>query len=218
LFLQQSRWIELESMVVEMEREPEAAIECAVLRGRAHLARQEFTAARPLLEDAIRRAPGALTPYVILSHLLLQSNDENAAEPLLRQIVAMAPDHAESWRNLAILLRRKGRMREAIAAAQSGRLHCPNDADLLLLHGLLLREGGDSINAERTLLHLLEMDTGNGAAGKRRPTGRHNLAGIYRDMGRMREAISQWRVLLVEVPDHADARRCLAECEDIFVQ
>jgi hypothetical protein len=48
------------------------------------------------------------------------------------------PCQAESWRNLAVLLRHQGRWAEA-AVCQSGRRSCPDDPGLFLWHGLLLR-------------------------------------------------------------------------------
>jgi len=108
------------------------------------------------------------------------------------------------------LLRRRGRLREAIAAAQSGRLHCPNDPELLLLHAVLLREGGDWINAETCLVRLLESENGD---RQRRTTARHNLALVCRGMGRRSEAVAHWQTLLAEEPDFLEARRCLADCE-----
>src|SRR5579884_2189020 len=92
---------------------------------RTDLARKNFAAARQLLEDVIQKAPQFLTAHVILSHVLLQSGDERAAEPQLRRIVAIDPGQAESWRNLAVLYRRSRRLREAIAAAKAGCLYCP---------------------------------------------------------------------------------------------
>ncbi|HTU88942.1 MAG TPA: hypothetical protein VMF69_02495, partial [Gemmataceae bacterium] len=59
------------------------------MRTRMHLLRKEFAVARQLLEDTVQQAPHILTAYVLLSHVLLQSGDENAVEPLLRHIVAM---------------------------------------------------------------------------------------------------------------------------------
>ncbi len=138
-----------------------------------------------------------MTAYVILSHVLLQSGDESTAEPLLRRIVEMDAGQGESWRNLAVLYRRTGRLREAIAAAQAGCLHCPHDADLLLLHGVLLHEGGDVLNAETCLLRLLETDSGDGAARQRRATARHHLANLYRALGRAREADAHLRAATV---------------------
>jgi tetratricopeptide (TPR) repeat protein len=189
LYLHQARWPELETLLAELERQPQTALEAAVLRARAHLARRDFAAARQLLDEVIRQAPQALEPRIVLSHVLLQSGEESAAESLLRHIVGRDPVQAESWRNLAVLFRRRGRLREAIATAQAGRLHCPRDGELTLLHALLLGEGGDRINAETCLLQLLEADSGSdGPARQRRATARHHLAGIYRDLGRVREA------------------------------
>lgn len=207
LHLHQERWPELETLLAELERQPQTALEAGVLRARVNLARRDFDTARRLLEDAIRQAPHALTAQIVLSHVLLQSGDESAAEPLLRHIVGRDPRQAESWRNLAVLFHRRGRLREAIAAAQSGRLHCPRDGELLLLHAVLLREGGDGINAETCLLELLEMDSGDATARPRRATARHHLALIYRDMGRVREAAAHWRALLAETPVFVEARR-----------
>jgi tetratricopeptide (TPR) repeat protein len=199
LYLLQSRWPELEILLAELEGH--APPDAAVLRGRMHLARKEYDAARQLLEDVIGQTPQVLPAYVILSHVLLQSGDENAAEPLLRRIVEIDAGQAESWRNLAVLYRRRNRLREAIAAAQAGRLHCPHDADLLLLHGVLLHEGGDALNAETCLLRVLETDTDDGAGRQRQTTARHQLAGLYRALGRSHEAEAHIRALAVEAPE-----------------
>jgi tetratricopeptide (TPR) repeat protein len=101
----------------------------------------------------------------------------------------------------------------AARTTQAGRLHCPDDADLLLLHALLLRQGGDAINAEACLLRLLEGQTGDDpAARRRRVEARQQLALLQRGLGRLPEAVGQWRALLVEEPQHRPARLGLAEC------
>ncbi len=199
LYLQQARWPEMEAVLAELE--PQTPLDASVLRARLHLARKEFAAARQLLDETIRQAPHVLTAYVILSHVLLQSGDESAAEPLLRRIVEMDPGQAESWRNLSVLYRRQNRLPEAIAAAQAGRSHCPQDADLLLLHGVLAREGGDALNAEMCLLRLLELDTGEGVARQRRVTARQHLVALYRGLGRQREANAHLHALAIEAPE-----------------
>ena len=209
LHLQQARWADFEQCLAELEREPQAALDAAVLRARFHLAHKDFSAARQRLEEIIRQAPQALMPFIYLSHVLLQSGQEPAAEPLLRRIVERDPGQGESWRNLAVLYRRGGRMAEALAAARSGCLHCPHDLDLLLLHGVLLVEAGDALNAENCLLQLLERDSGDGLSRRRRATARHNLGLIYRALGRRSEAMAHWRAALMEAPDFAESRRCL---------
>lgn len=203
LYLRQERWPELETILGELQSY--APLEAAVLRSRMFLARKDFAAARQLLEDTLRQAPQHLPAHVILSHVLLQSGDESAAEPQLRRIVKLDSRQAESWRNLAVLYRRQKRMREAIAAAQSGRLHCPLDIDLLLLHGVLLQEGGDWINAEKLLLGVLEIDDDNRQIRQRQVAARHHLVVLYRSLGRQREAEAHLRTLAGETTDLAHA-------------
>jgi len=193
LYLRQERWPELETTLAELE--PHAPLDAVVLRARMHLARKEFAAARQLLEDTIRQAPHVLTGHIILSHVLLQSGDEVAAEPRLRRIVELDPGQAESWCNLAVLYSRQNRLREAIAAAKAGCLHCPHDAKLLLMQGDLLVRGGDAINAETCFLRVLEMDGSDGRARQRRATARQHLISLYRDLGRHREADAQLHAL-----------------------
>ena len=66
--------------------------------------------ARQLLEETLARAPEALWPRVVLSHVLLQEGrDWMAAEQALRDILERAPNHGEARRNLAILLQQQGR-------------------------------------------------------------------------------------------------------------
>jgi tetratricopeptide (TPR) repeat protein len=198
LYLRQERWQEMETTLNALQ--PHAPLDAAVLQARMHLARKEFAPARQLLDDVLRQAPQLLTAQVILSHVLLQSGDESAAEPLLRRIVEMDPTQAESWRNLAVLYRRRNSLREAIAAAKAGSFHCPNDVSLLLLHGVLLHEGGDALNAETCLLRVLERDSNDVPAQLRRTTARQHLIALYRNLGRQREADAHSRALAVEAP------------------
>ncbi len=202
LYLQQKRWPEMEPLLAELQ--PHAPLDAAILQARMNLALQDFAAARQLLENVIQKAPHFLTAHVILSHVLLQSGDEHAAEPQLRRVVEMDPGQAESWRNLAVLYRRTQRLREAVAAAKAGCLHCPHDADLLVLQGALLREGGDAINAETCLLRVLEMNSGPDAAQRqRRAASRQHLIALYRNLGRHREADAHSRALAAEWPQRA---------------
>ncbi len=72
-----------------------------------------------MLEETIARAPEALWPRVVLSHVLLQEGrDWTAAEQALRDILVLAPDHAEARRNLGILLQQQ-RGTEAAAGSRA---------------------------------------------------------------------------------------------------
>jgi tetratricopeptide (TPR) repeat protein len=222
LYLKQRRWEELEPMLAELASDPTGAVEAALLRSRALLTRREFSAARRLLDDLLSHYPDLLKARVVLSHVLLQSGDEDTAEPVLRHILAADPLQAESWRNLIVLLRRQGRTREALNVVASARNHRPDDAELLLLQGTLLRECSDAAAAEGCLLPLLEADPTDPAAQLRSRVARHNLALAYRDLGRLAEAAAHWRALLTEDPGFTVAYRCLAEtylalgrCDDV---
>jgi Tfp pilus assembly protein PilF len=123
LYLEQGRWAELDAALTALQ-ERGAGQDAAVLRARGHLARQDFAAARVLLEETIERLPQALGPRVILSHALLQEGtDLDAAEQALRSVLALAPTHAEARNNLAVLRRQRQRLaEEALQALAANNL------------------------------------------------------------------------------------------------
>jgi tetratricopeptide (TPR) repeat protein len=201
LFLARGRWDDLEQAADRLAQEPDGACEAAVFRARGLLARRDFPAARRLLDETAARFPRALPPRVVLTHVLLQEGgDPAAAERALREVLDRDPSQAESWRNLAVLLRHQGRLAEAAAVCQSARLSCPDDPELLLLYGVLLRERGDLTRAETCLLQVLERTAAAGGPPARARAARQQLALTYRDQGRPAEAAAQWRALLAEEP------------------
>jgi cytochrome c-type biogenesis protein CcmH/NrfG len=67
--------------------------------------RKEFSAARDLLEDAVKRKPDAVYLWVMLSHALLQEGkDWQRAEQALRTVLRLDPGNAKARNNLALLL------------------------------------------------------------------------------------------------------------------
>jgi tetratricopeptide (TPR) repeat protein len=113
LFLRQGRRSDLERLTKSLDSEPGGDVEAAILRARAHREREEFPAARRILEDLIPRVPQAEGPRVLLSHVLLQEGkDLTAAEDVLRQILELNPRNAEARHNLMVLLGKQGRTLE----------------------------------------------------------------------------------------------------------
>ncbi|HJT75610.1 MAG TPA: tetratricopeptide repeat protein, partial [Gemmataceae bacterium] len=135
LYLADGCWPELEGIARHLVGEAGADMEADVLRARGHLARQEFADARRLLERVIARFPGEVWPRVILSHVLLQEGkDWEAAEQALRDVLALQPGHAEARRNLAVLLRQRGKPSDAswaeattLAALYAAACRTPSD-------------------------------------------------------------------------------------------
>jgi predicted Zn-dependent protease len=82
----------------------------------------------------IAQSPDALAPRFYLTHVLLgEGKDWAAAERALRDLVRVDPTQAQGWYNLAALLRRQNRHREAREACATGRRHCPGDRNLAAL-------------------------------------------------------------------------------------
>jgi tetratricopeptide (TPR) repeat protein len=88
---------------------PEPELQALLVQARGQLDRQAFAAARQAVEEAIARAPQALTPRVALSHILLrEGRDWDALEKALRDVLALDPNHAEARHNLSVLRQRRG--------------------------------------------------------------------------------------------------------------
>jgi tetratricopeptide (TPR) repeat protein len=197
LYLVGQRWAELDSEATYLEEELDLAVEAASLRGRGHLARQEFAAARRLLEQTAERNPQAVRPRVLLAQALLQEGrDLPAAEAALRAVLELAPGEGEWWRNLAVLLRQQHRAVEAVAACRSGRAQCPDYPDLLLLQGAFLCELADLTEAETCLVDYLartSAHSANGQVRQDRETAHRHLALIYDQHPRLADKDAFWR-------------------------
>ncbi len=212
LYMDHSRWPELERMAEAMEREPRFVLEALVLRAQGFLARQEFDKARELLRLALSHDADFLKAKEILSLLMLQEDKEpTIAEMLLHEILQSDPRNTQTWLNLIAFVREQGRLAEAAALCQDARAHCPNDPDLLLISGAVLQEQGKCDLAEICLLPLSETSLATAEARQRCLTAKHFLARTYRDRGRLEDAINQWQNLLADTPDDLAAWVGLAE-------
>jgi tetratricopeptide (TPR) repeat protein len=204
LLLDQGRWLELGPAAAALEAEGGAPVEAAVLRARACLRRGDLAEARRIAEEAAARHPRAVWPRVVLSQALLRLGDEGAAEAVLRDVVRLDPGQAESWRNLAKVLRNQGRLAEAVAVCGEGRQHFPDEPDLLRIQGVTLQELNRPAEAEACLRRYLEVQSGrpdlDAGAGERVAQAHDHLARIYGGQGRFADAEAQWLALLAEAP------------------
>jgi tetratricopeptide (TPR) repeat protein len=131
LFLAQQRWADFEGVVKHLQEVPQGSGEAAVMQARGHLVRKEFVLARLLLRETIAQFPQVLWPRVILSHVLLQEGrDWEAAEQALRDVLELAPNHAEARRNLDLLRQRQERNGQLLANGQPQPPAAPTLADL----------------------------------------------------------------------------------------
>jgi tetratricopeptide (TPR) repeat protein len=106
LFISMNRWDDLDQVVAQLQKDARQFENAAVMRARGMMMRSKYTAARQILEEAIRRSPQSLGPRQALSHVLLFENkDPVAAEQALREVLRLDPNNAEAKQNLAVLLR-----------------------------------------------------------------------------------------------------------------
>jgi len=98
----------VDEMMPRLDRHPQGRVEAALLRGRVHLAKKNFLEARRMVEELLTQHPKAVHLHQFLSHVLLQEgHDWPAAERVLRNILALDPNHTEAKKNLAVLEQRR---------------------------------------------------------------------------------------------------------------
>lgn len=154
-----------------------------------------------------------------LGSVYLELGQTEQAIPLLeRSIIRSHPSDSIVRKLYALLVqahKRLTHLQSALGICQRGRQVYPHDAELLFQEGLLLRDLGDLPGAAKTLEQLLQTKEASHFAsidvGLSTYKARHNLAVIYRDMGRIPEAIRNWQVVLQQSPEFTSARLGLAE-------
>jgi hypothetical protein len=106
-------------VVVPPDRIPSTASEPAVLKAAAGLERTGRQEAAASAYDLIaQRWPDSLPALIGFGNARYASGDLPEAERAFRQATERHPDAASAWNNLAYVLGRNGRQKEAIAAAR----------------------------------------------------------------------------------------------------
>jgi glycosyltransferase involved in cell wall biosynthesis/predicted Zn-dependent protease len=141
------------------------------------------------------------------------------AIPLLRRSLQRSHPKDSIVRKLYALIagchRHLGQSDAALAACREGRVHYPDDAELLFVESILLREKGDLAGAEaclrRTLAGSGEAHFASVDAGLRGYKARQNLAVLCHQQGKYAEAEEHFRGVLAERPDFLPGWLGLAE-------
>jgi len=141
------------------------------------------------------------------------------ALPRLRRSLETARPDSSILRKLhhllAVAQRQLGAPEEALQACREGLQRFPDDAELLLEEGLMLRDRGDLAGAELSWSRLFEPRQGkyfsSEEVGLRGFRTRQLLAEIFARQERWAEAEVQWRAALEERPDFEPAWQGLAE-------
>jgi GT2 family glycosyltransferase/tetratricopeptide (TPR) repeat protein len=141
------------------------------------------------------------------------------ALPRLRRGLETAKPDSSILRKLHHLLavghRQSNAPEEALQACREGLKRFPDDAELLLEEGLMLRDRGDLVGVEQSWSKLFEPRRGkyfsSEEVGLRGFRTRQLLAEIFARQERWTEAEVQWRAALEERPDFEPAWEGLGE-------
>jgi glycosyltransferase involved in cell wall biosynthesis/Flp pilus assembly protein TadD len=128
LFLALDRRDEMDQVIRQLEALPQGRVAVAQLRAADHASRGDLAAARQILEEALAAAPRTPELLLQLSRVLLREGRHwTAAEKVLRDLLALNPNHYEARNNLTVLLRQQGRSADSPPAAGAGA-PIPKDA------------------------------------------------------------------------------------------
>jgi tetratricopeptide (TPR) repeat protein len=179
---------------------------------------QKVTRNLQLLERSAAENPGDPQPLFYLGQTYLMLGEVNRALPLLRACLKFADARNPITPRLYILLTQAlyqaAETAEAFAVCRSGRLHFPDNPDLLFLEGAARQAAGDAAGGEACFKRLLD-----GPAEVRslsidpdmHTKARQRLALDFLRQGRLDDAELQWRAMLAEIPDSTQAWLGLAD-------
>jgi glycosyltransferase involved in cell wall biosynthesis/tetratricopeptide (TPR) repeat protein len=173
--------------------------------------------------------------------LLLQKDlDERPGHPFVLFNIGMTAHHLKDWDKAIAALQEclqktrpresivrkahamlagcylaKGEVAQAVSQIEKGLALFPHDPELLFRAGIIYREAGNLATAERAYVTLLaNREVGHIDSLDVTMTGfkaHHNLALIYRDMGRLHEAEARFRAALTDNPEFLPSRLGLNE-------
>ncbi len=90
--------------------------------------------------------------------LLFQAGNHAAALPRLERAVALDPQPADAWSNLALAYQAVGRVADAAAALEQATVRAPDDAPIWANFAAMLLDAGRALDAERATRHALKLD------------------------------------------------------------
>lgn len=121
----------------------------------ALLSRGDIEEARAITETAVQREPGNARAFLQLGTIDLAMQDRASAEAALVRALELAPDDADTLRNLSALLVERGRFEEALNLAERAHLRAPLDSAGLLQLAYCRAAAGLWLRAEAACRKLL---------------------------------------------------------------
>jgi len=172
-----------------------------------HARRGELRAAETAYRMAIAVEPTTMQPYVNLADLYREAGQDDLGEEVLRQALTISSGDAALHHALGLLLVRRGRGKAALTELEKAAILLPDNARFVFVYAVALNSGGEGDRAIEVLADAL---TRHGTD----PEILHALATMYRDRGRIPEAIVIAGKLARVRPEDAEARMLLQQLRE----
>jgi predicted O-linked N-acetylglucosamine transferase (SPINDLY family) len=156
-----------------------------------------LVAAAGLYEEVIRTEPNNATAISNLAVIAMSRRDYVTAEQYLWRALAIKED-AGTYSNLGVVLRARGRLRQAIAAYRRAIELKPEFVDAYHNLGNALREDGQADAAANAYRRVIQLRANSADAY-------NSLGNALRDAGHLQEAIAAYKEAIQLKPHNAEA-------------
>jgi tetratricopeptide (TPR) repeat protein len=158
--------------------------------------------AAQILEPLVRQDPKNAPFREKLAQAYKTLHQTTQAIALYRQAVALAPQSADAWYNLATALQESGAAREAAIALAEAEKRDPKRPELHNVKGVALIESGDAAGAEREFRAAADADPRSARAW-------NNLGNALRAQNRFDDAANAYQKAIALAPLYPDPRNGL---------
>jgi tetratricopeptide (TPR) repeat protein len=148
---------------------------------------------------ALALDPAYTDAHLNLADAALNAGRPDLAEEHLRAVTEQAPDEAQAWNVLALLLSQRAAGAEALVCSKRALELAPDDARVHHNHALVLARQGRVDEAVSALQRALKLDPDYAKA-------HFNLAVLQLRLGRVEQATASLQAALAVDPDYAEAR------------
>jgi arylsulfatase A-like enzyme/Tfp pilus assembly protein PilF len=151
----------------------------------------------PLLESLVKRDPANRVFRTTLARAYDAARQHDRAIRLYRESVALAPNDADAWYDLAAALQESGDPKEARSAIDESLRRDPNRSEGHNMLGVALARSGDPAAAAEEFRKAIAIDPRSARAY-------NNLGNALRDLGRADEAFDAFQRAVALAPQYPD--------------
>ena len=155
----------------------------------------DIQGAENTVRHMLELAPGREDALIFLYRLCRQQNRPQAAEALIKRVVALNPNHFWATNELTLMLLAKGALGEAEMHARNAIRIAPQNAQANNLMGLVLTEANRPLIGEYHYRRVLELASGD------EPITLANLAWNLKAQGRIEESRALYQKSMALKPD-----------------